>query len=427
MRLNPPWRPVTVTKPPRSLEVGSEVTVRLPLPIGGSIPWHLRHTHYVPGREFRDEQIRGPFRSWSHLHQFIPDGDRSTIAIDEISYSLPVYARPLAPLFTRELRRLFHFRHSRLAADLALQSRWAGHPRKRILIAGASGFIGSAIAAYLSTAGHTVYSLVRRPPRAPNERSWDPERGVLASSTFDDIDVVIHLGGESLLGRWSAEKKRRIVESRAVSTELLARAIATLERPPAVAIIASAIGAYGDTSDQVVDESAPYGSGFLAHVCREWERASSALDSTPCRRVTLRIGTVLNAAGGALRQMLPAFSLGLGGRLGSGAQYVSWIALEDLCGIIEHAIYTESLSGPVNAVSPTPCTNHAFTKTLGQALRRPTLCHLSAPVLRAIFGELADNLLLGSSRVHPTRLVASGYRFLLNELSEAIQFESGLS
>jgi uncharacterized protein (TIGR01777 family) len=250
--------------------------------------------------------------------------------------------------------------------------------------------------------------------------------GELDPSVFEGIDVVIHLGGEEIAsGRWSASKKARIKESRVASTGLLCSTLAKLPRPPRVAIMASAIGYYGDTGATEVDESGPRGDGFLSETGWEWEAASLPLRDSATRLVTMRIGTVLTARGGALKKMLPAFLAGVGGPLGRGSQFMSWISLQDLLGAFEHAIHSESLAGIVNAVSPNPVTNYEFVKSLGNALRRPTVLPLPGFVLRTLFGELADAVLLASTRVAPNALRKDGYTFLHSNLKEALQFECG--
>lgn len=423
-RLNPPWRPVRVIQPPRSLRDGETVEISLPLLGPLRIPWKLTHTDYRENEQFCDEQVSGPFAEWRHVHRFLPRGPESCLMRDEIFFRAPCGISLANPFIKRALSRLFRYRHIVLANDLALHARWKNAPRKTILISGSSGFIGSALVAFLSTAGHTVVKLVRHTPRDQTERSWDPRRGLLDSSVFDGVDVVIHLGGASIVGkRWSAEYKREIVESRTKSCALLCGAIAQLSRKPEAVIVASATGFYGDTGDHTVDESSPAGVGFLAETCAAWESSAREALKNSTRLVHMRIGTVLNAAGGALKKMLPVFKLGLGGTLGSGAQYMSWIALQDLLGIFEHAIHTSSMSGAFNAVAPESVTNHGFTKTLGKVVRRPTVLPVPAAILRGLVGEVADAALLSSSRVAPTRLVASGYHFIHPRLTSALEDE----
>jgi uncharacterized protein (TIGR01777 family) len=426
-RLNPPWRPVRVIQAPRSLQPGSAVAISLPGIGPLRIPWRLQHTEYRENEEFCDEQVTGPFVSWRHRHRFLGDITATTTMLDEISYTLPWYGRPFAYLFTRELQRLFSFRHKRLADDLSLHARWKNEQRQTILVAGASGFIGKALCAFLSTAGHTVRTLVRRPAQNETERPWDPNRGVLDPTAFHGVDVVINLAGEPLLGRWSVAKKQAILESRISTSALFAHTIQGLSQPPRVAIMASAIGVYGDTREIVADENSLCGEDFLATVCKRWEEASSPIATTSCRLVHLRIGTVLSPYGGALKQLLPIFRFGLGGTIGRGARAMSWISMEDLLGIIEHCIYTNRLSGPVNAVSPKVVTNREFTKTLGHVLHRPTLAPVPPVVLRALYGEVADAILLTNSRIAPTKLQESNYTYLYDSLASALQAECGLS
>jgi uncharacterized protein len=425
-RFNPPWRPVRVVKPPRSLHSGETVEIALPLCGPLAIPWKLTHTDYQENSRFCDEQVRGPFRTWRHVHSFIPQNDSSCIMRDEVFFTLP-WGLTLARFFiTRELKRLFSFRHMVLSTDLALHNRWKGLPRKRILIAGASGFIGSALTSFLSTAGHSVVRLVRRAPRGEDERRWDPDREALDPAVFDGVDVVINLAGENIFGRrWTPSFKRALVESRIKSASLLCRTIANLEKRPEVVISASGIGYYGDAGDGIVDEGSPAGRGFLADLSRSWEESArnSLRDTT--RLVLLRLGVVLNPRGGALQRMHALFRLGLGGVLGSGKQYLSWISLQDLLGVFEHAIYTPTLSGPCNAVAPRAVTNRELTKTLGAILRRPTILPAPAPLLKAALGEAAQEMLLSSTRASPTRLTESDYSFLFPELADALRFECG--
>ena len=425
-RLNAPWKPVTILHSSGGIEDGSEVVIKVPILGPCGIRWKFRHRDYVPGEQFTDEQIAGPFKSWRHVHRVIPAGETQCTLRDEIAYELPTLANPLESLFVRELERLFQYRHSVLAHDLALHALWADHPRLSILISGSSGLVGSALTSFLTTAGHSVTRLVRRTPTSPLERAWNPMLGELDPSVFEGIDVVIHLGGDDISsGRWNAAKKASIKESRVVSTALLCSTIAKLPRPPRVAIMASAVGYYGDTGATEVDEKSPRGHGFLADTGWEWEAASSPLREGPTRLVTVRIGTVLTARGGALKKMLPAFLAGVGGPLGRGSQFMSWISLQDLLGVFEHAIHSESLIGAANAVSPIPVTNYDFTKSLGSVLMRPTVLPIPSFVLRLLFGELADALLLASTRVVPSALRNDGYTFLHSDLKEALRFECG--
>lgn len=424
-RLNAPWRPVVVVRASGSISPGAQVEIRVPLLAGLSIPWRLTHTAYDPPHLFRDEQTHGPFRSWRHSHTFTTPSAGMTTLRDEIEYELPRGVGFLNSLFQRELSRLFSHRHAVLAHDLELHARWCQKPRKTILIAGASGFVGRALRAFLETAGHSVRTLVRRAPLHSGEFYWDPNKQTLDPKIFSDINAVINLCGENIAnGRWNAQRKTHIKQSRVQTTHLLAQTIATLPTPPEVFICASGAGFYGDTGDTLVDENHPQGADFLARVCGVWEGAAAPLLDTSCRIVQLRIGMVLNAAGGALAKMIPAFQCGLGGKLGSGEQYISWIGLEDLLGICEHALYSLDLRGPVNCVSPGSCSNREFTNYLAKALRRPAIIPAPASLLKLVFGEMSQ-ILLASSRAHPQKLLASGYHFVHRSLDAALKFECG--
>ncbi len=293
----------------------------------------------------------------------------------------------------------------------------------RVLLTGSSGLIGTALLSCFRERGHEVVRLVREESKMSEDTLlWDPEHRELRLEEFEGFDVVINLAGENIsTGRWTDEKKQKIRDSRVINTHMLAELLARLEKPPSVFISASAIGFYGDRGDEELTESSSPGSGFLSDVCQKWEDAANAAKSAGIRVVNLRIGVVLSNKGGALSRMLVPFRMGLGGVIGSGRQYMSWISIDDLIGIILHVINEESLTGPVNAVSPDPQTNYHFTKILGRVLKRPTIFPLPAFVARLIMGEMADALLLSSSRVQPKVLQESGYQFLYPQLDSALK------
>jgi uncharacterized protein (TIGR01777 family) len=292
-----------------------------------------------------------------------------------------------------------------------------------VLVSGSSGLLGRALTEVLATGGHRVRRLVRsQPQRDREELHWDPQRGVLDTQALDDLDAVVHLAGENIAeGRWTTAKKRRIRSSRVESTRLLAGALAELARPPKVFVSASAIGYYGHRPDEILREDSRSGSGFLPSVCREWEAAVEPAERKGIRSVRLRFGMVLSAEGGALAGMIGPFRMGVGGTIGRGDQYVSWVALDDAVGAIHHALQTEALAGAVNVVSPKPVTNRQFTKTLGRVLGRPTVAHMPAMVARLVFGQMARELLLCSARVEPASLLATGYAFGYPELEGALR------
>ncbi len=294
----------------------------------------------------------------------------------------------------------------------------------RVAITGSTGLVGSGVVAVLSAGGHEVVRLVRRAP-APGEQAvrWNPAKGEVDAEGLEGFDAVIHLAGENVgSGRWTAARKAAIRDSRVNGTRLLCEALAGLARPPKTLVCASAIGIYGDRGEDVLTEESPPGAGFLAGVCREWEAASGPAARKGIRVVALRIGMVLSPKGGALPRMLPLFRKGLGGVIGGGRQYVSWVALDDLPNIILHTLRRGDLNGPVNAVAPHPVTNREFTEALGKVLSRPTPLPVPAFALRlAVGGEMADALLLASARGIPRRLEETGYRFLFPELPAALR------
>jgi uncharacterized protein (TIGR01777 family) len=273
----------------------------------------------------------------------------------------------------------------------------------KIGVTGSRGLIGSELVRALTKDGHEVIRYNRAQP-----------------PSLDGFDVVVHLAGENIAGRWTAKKKERIRESRVNGTRALCEVLTRLARRPKVLVCASATGYYGDRRSELLTEDSAPGTGFLAEVCRAWEAATEPAARAGIRVVNLRFGAVLSAQGGALAKMLPPFRLGLGGVIGNGRQFWSWVALDDAVGAIQHVIRRESLTGPVNVVSPRPVTNREFTKTLGRVLRRPTIFPLPAFAARLVFGEMADAALLASVRVEPARLMATNYRFRFPELAPAL-------
>jgi uncharacterized protein (TIGR01777 family) len=281
----------------------------------------------------------------------------------------------------------------------------------RVLLTGASGFIGSHLLPVLESEGHQVSRL--------SGSKLSQSASTLAAS-LNDLDSVIHLAGESIMGRWTPRKKARILESRTSGTGILATALAGAANRPQSFIVASAVGYYGPHGDEVLKEDSPPGNDFLAEVGQQWEAAAEPARQAGIRTVHLRIGVVLSPDGGALKQMLTPFRLGLGGRIGSGKQWMSWIALDDVIGAILFALENSALAGPVNLVAPNPVTNAEFTRALGLALHRPTMFPMPAPVVKLLFGEMGESLLLSGQRVVPAKLQASGYKFHHTEIGETL-------
>lgn len=292
----------------------------------------------------------------------------------------------------------------------------------KILISGSHGLVGNALIKSLEAQNHEVFQLVRRLPDSESEIEWNPDRYSIAIARLDGFDAVIHLAGESIAeGRWTEEKKRRIRDSRVKGTKLLSDALANLTSPPKTLICASAIGYYGDRGEEVLTEQSPPGKDFLSEVCVEWEQATQLASEKGIRVVNARFGIILSEDGGALAKMLTPFRLGIGGRIGSGNQWMSWIALDDVIGGIEYALTNESLRGPVNFVAPTPVRNMEFTKVLGKVLSRPTIFPVPEFGVRLAFGEMGDALLLSSQRVEPQRLKTAGYPFKYEVLGPALR------
>jgi uncharacterized protein (TIGR01777 family) len=290
-----------------------------------------------------------------------------------------------------------------------------------ILISGASGLIGSELTPYLKAQGHSVFVLNRTDKDSPF--NWDPSTGHIQLDSNIELDAVINLNGVNIGDqRWSPERKRQIVESRISSTDLLSRTIAKLPNPPKVFLSASAIGFYGDTGRHSVDEKSPVGDNFLSQIVDPWEQAASPAQAAGIRTVFMRSGVVITPEGGALKKMLLPFKLGLGGKVGSGQQYMSWISLSDELRAIEFLL-NNNISGPVNLTSPTPVSNQDFTKALGHALNRPTIFPMPEFIVKALFGEMGDLLLLGSNRVLPSVLLEKGFNFNHNFIDDAFRFK----
>ena len=287
----------------------------------------------------------------------------------------------------------------------------------KILVSGSHGLVGKALINALETDGHEIYRLVRHAPDSSKEIEWSPERYSIAISMIEGFDAVFHLAGESIAsGRWTDDKKLKIRESRTKGTKLLSDALANLRHPPKMLISASAIGYYGNRGDEVLTEASEPGSDFLSEVCVEWEKATEHATTMGIRVVNTRFGIILDKEGGALAKMLPPFRMGIGGRIGDGKQWMSWIALNDVIGALQFVLTNESIKRPVNFVAPNPVTNAEFTKALGQALSRPTFFPIPAFGVRLAFGEMADALLLSSQRVAPKTLQDAQYQFRYPEL-----------
>lgn len=424
-RLSPPWQRIEVIRRTGLIEEGSKV--ELSVPAGPfRLRWLLEHCDIEPGRQFCDRSLKGPFPYWKHFHRIIPQEKDTCLLEDHIEY-LPPLGRPGAffrgKYIRANLEKLFAYRHLVTRLDIAAH-RGGGkrHDPLKVLISGSSGLIGSTLVAFLGAGGHTVIKLARSGGGTGQDTLfWNPAAGEIDKSGLEGLDAVIHLAGESVAGgRWTSSKMERIRASRIDSTRLLSETLSALDQPPGSFICASATGFYGDRGDEILDERSEPGSGFLSEVCREWEQAARGAAEKGIRVVNLRFGTVLSPRGGALAAMLRPFRLGAGGKLGSGSQYMSWITLDDAVRAIYHTLINDSLSGPVNLVSPDPLTNRGFTRTLARILNRPALCGVPAPVLKFILGRMAEELLLASCRAVPSKLANTGFKFAFARLEDAL-------
>jgi uncharacterized protein (TIGR01777 family) len=421
-RLVPPWQPMRVVKETESLADGTAI---LGLPAG--LRWIARHdpAGYDPPYQFRDVLSSQGLMTlpprvigwWRHTHRYSDAGRGTTRVHDIVDTTVPAVA----------LRSTFAYRHRQLAEDLAAHADAAavGARELTIAITGSSGLVGTALGAFLSTGGHRVIRLVRGKPTNSNERRWVPSEP--AADLLDGVDAVIHLAGESIAGRFTEEHRRAIRDSRIGPTRRLAEVAASTGGRLTTFISASAIGFYGyDCGDTELDEESPRGDGFLAEVVADWEAATAPAAEAGLRVVAVRTGIVQAAAGGTLKLRRPLFAAGLGGRLGSGQQWLSWIGIDDLLDIYYRAIYDNRLAGPVNAVAPEPVRNREYTKALAATLHRPALLPVPSFGPRLLLGKQgAVELAEANQRVRPAKLEALGHRFRSATVTDALAHQLG--
>ena len=435
-RLMPPWEVAEEIRADDSLEVGSQRVFRFPAPGAPflKMTWVAEHTAYDPPHHFSDTMVKGPFWSWNHDHNLVESGGMTTVR-DEVTYQVPfgplgnLADRILGGMLVRgRISKMFKARELRLQRDMKEHSKFAHEGRKRILVAGSSGLIGTQLVAFLDTGGHDVWRLVRRPVKeGAKELFWAPDKGVLESSDLEGFDAVIHLGGAGIGDkRWSKKRKKLIVDSRRESTMLLSETLSKLEKKPETFIVASAIGYYGNRGDEDLDEASAPGSGFLTDTVIDWESFPDSARDAGIRVINLRNGIVLSATGGALGKMLLPWKMGGGGPLAGGRQWMSWISLDDEVYAIHHLMMTPSCSGAYNMTAPQPVTQRVFSKTLGSVLRRPAFAPIPGFAMKILFGELAGPLLIEGQKVHPMRLQESGYEFLHKDLESALRDSLGI-
>ena len=420
-RFAPPWVRTEVLHRSGGIRNGGRlgmVQFLGPLPLR----WEIEHVDFIPGRQFCDVARRSPFRRWRHVHRVEPLGAQACEWIDELDFSFwgGRLAHGLLGGTTRsELDRLFAYRYARLKADLEAMPRAV---TGRVVLAGASGLVGSALAALLSTRGYDVLRLVRRPAHASDERSWDPQRPETLGDVLSGAAALINLGGAGIADRrWSRERKAELRSSRVDGTRALVEGLRRTPRPPAVFLSASAIGIYGTITNGFVDETGARGEGFLADLTDEWEREAARAEEVGVRSVFLRTGIVLSPRGGALARMLPVFRFGLGGPIGLGKRGMSWISLEDEIAAIASLLSRPDARGAYNLVAPNPVSGAEFARELGRVLRRPAVMPVPVPALRAAFGEMAAETVLASQWVKPTRLLNEGFVFQHPSLGDALR------
>jgi len=431
-RLIPPWEPISVlSKTSPGVALNSQVLLRVPLAPFLFTKWLAEHTEVTPPQSFTDEQKTGPFARWKHQHIFTALTPESSELHDSIDYALPF--APFSTLIARrmverKLRRTFNFRHVRTLHDLKHHSALTIEKPKTILITGASGLVGRNLSALLEIAGHTVLTLSRRAGNSDNAYQWDVPNGTLPQEALERADAVVHLAGENIAGkRWSVEQKKKILESRVMSTRLIVQKMKECQNPPEVFLSASAVGFYGDRGDEILtEESSNTPAAFTTHVAELWETEARKAEELGIRTIITRIGVVLTPEDGALKKMLPAFQAGVAGTLGSGKQWMSCISIDDLIYALHFLLVKREASGIFNLVSPEPVTNREFTKLLGKLLKRPTLLPVSAHGLQLALGEMSRELLLASVRVLPERLLNEGFHFSYPGIESSLKFVLGI-
>jgi len=414
MRLTPPWLPVRVVSEAGSLRDGVAV-----MALPGGISWHARHSGYDPPHRFVDT-LRAPLPlRWRHIHEFADVDGKATRVTDNLTTNVPGFL----------LSRMFRYRHRQLAADLDAIERAAdwSEATPTVAVTGSTGMIGTALTAFLTTAGMKVVRLVRHPTDDEGYRHWNPDNP--DANLLNGIDVVVHLAGAPINGRFTPAHKRAIRDSRVEPTRRLARLAAATPDGPSTFVCASAIGYYGpDRGDTELTENSAPGSGFLAEVVTEWEAATRPASEAGLRVVNVRTGLVQSPAGGMLRLLYPMFSAGLGGRLGDGRQWMSWIDIDDLTDIYHRAILDDRLSGPVNAVAPQAVRNTEYTMTLAETLRRPAIIPVPSLGPRVLLGsEGADEIAAANQLVLPAVLAKRSHTYRFETLQPSLTHLFGRS
>jgi uncharacterized protein (TIGR01777 family) len=431
LRLTPPWAPMKmIARSGNGIEKGAKVIFKLKI---FKIPmtWEACHIEYQENKLFKDHQIKGPFAKWEHTHLFEAclkpgiksDSNETSSMEDRVEFKLPFwpFSRPFYGFAKKEFERMFSYRHRVLKYDL--EHHVDKTKKKRILISGASGTIGSILVPFLRTCGHEVISLVRRKNRlSSDEIFWDPYNGILDLEKAGPLDAIINLNGVDISrGRWTNRQKKLIINSRVIPTSLLVERMKNLDKKPEVFISSSAIGFYGEAQDRILTETSLKGDSFISKVCAQWEKASGDAEKAGIRTIQLRIGIVLTPAGGALARMELPFKTGCGVKLSNGRQYMSWISMDDLLSGILHILDNDKIKGAVNLTAPEPVTNHEFSKTLARVFSRRVYFTMPRFLALLFWGEMGRETLLASARVEPQKLLDTGFSFQHKELFRALK------
>ncbi len=431
-RLAPPWKSLQVKSIAADLSNGSKTIFRVPIAPFIGREWVAEHSDYTPSSRFTDIQRKGPFAHWTHSHSFNDNSNGTCTLTDEIEFAPPLrmLAEPVVGrALTTMIDNLFTYRHHTSVEDLQYASDWKDSERMSIAVTGSSGLIGRRFCNFAETLGHQV-TCIHRNAGSSEGIYWEPSKGQIDSDSLEGFDAIVHLAGENIAAkRWTAKQKRRIRDSRVTSTELLAKTVSGLANPPNVLVSASAIGFYGDRGEEILEDDASHSENetFLSRTAQEWEQASDLLLDSHVRLVKTRFGIVLSPQGGALKELLRPFKFCVGGKVGNGRQYWSWVTIDDVVQSLMFCLQNKAISGPVNVVSPNACTNLEFVKALGSVLRRPSIFPLPGFVARTVLGEMAEELLLHSTRVAPSKLLEHGYRFRDPVLADALSILLGRS
>ena len=433
-RLIPPWEDIVIERRSDSLAVGSEVVIRNSL-FGVPVRWHARHTGLQAPESFQDTQLSGPFKTWVHDHLFESKGNGHSILHDRVQFETKFgsLGKLGLPLVRSKLHAMFSFRHRTTQADLRLQSFLRQHTANRILrigVTGSTGLIGRRLIDLISVLGHHAVRILRPAstdrtqefPLSSKAVLWRPGTGFSDEPVMQNLDAVIHLAGRGIAStRWTDSAKRAIRESRVEGTQALVRDLCKLDSPPKAFVCASGVGIYGDRSSEVLDESTPPGNDFLSELARDWEAAAMEFEAAGSRVAIGRLGIALHPRQGALAKLLVPFQLGLGGSVGNGRQYWSWIHVDDAAAAFLYLASNPNCTGAYNLVAPEQTDNRTFSKILGKVLNRPSLLPAPAFALRIMLGEMADAMLLASTRANCRRLIEDGFPFRASHLEDCLR------